>query len=69
MVVTKNGACRSLVANLAAANHFTKAHIELPENKQLIDNAKFYYISVRYSYSIVLCTVFINFKMSRNAIE
>jgi len=45
VVVTKAGTCRSLVANLSAANSFTKSHIDVPENRALIDNAKFYYIS------------------------
>jgi len=45
VVVTEGGKCRSLVANLAAANHFTKSHIEVPENKEIIANAKTIYIS------------------------
>ncbi|KAK3853436.1 hypothetical protein Pcinc_031615 [Petrolisthes cinctipes] len=45
VVVTKNGKCRSLVANLAAANHFTKSHLEIPENRALLEKAKYYYIS------------------------
>jgi len=45
VVVTKNGMCRSLVANLAAANHFTKSHLEIPENKAIMEKAKYYYIS------------------------
>ncbi|CAH1136160.1 unnamed protein product [Ceutorhynchus assimilis] len=36
---------RSLCANLGAANCFTIDHIRKPENKKLVDNAKFYYIS------------------------
>ncbi|XP_026826977.1 adenosine kinase 2 isoform X3 [Ooceraea biroi] len=36
---------RSLCANLAAANCFSPSHIENPENKQLIDIAKYIYIS------------------------
>lgn len=36
---------RSLVANLAAANCFTIDHINLPENKQLVEAAEFFYIS------------------------
>lgn len=35
---------RSLVANLAAANNFKKSHIELSENKQIIENAKYIYV-------------------------
>ncbi|XP_042210242.1 adenosine kinase 2-like isoform X1 [Homarus americanus] len=45
VVVTKNGMCRSLVANLAAANHFTKSHLNITENMSLLEAAKFYYIS------------------------
>ncbi|XP_033209458.1 adenosine kinase 2-like isoform X1 [Belonocnema kinseyi] len=36
---------RSLCANLAAANHFSPSHIEDPENKKLIENAQFFYVS------------------------
>ncbi|XP_024884466.1 adenosine kinase 2 isoform X1 [Temnothorax curvispinosus] len=36
---------RSLCANLAAANCFSPSHIEKPENKHLIDIAKYIYIS------------------------
>ncbi|XP_055376946.1 uncharacterized protein LOC129609100 isoform X2 [Condylostylus longicornis] len=36
---------RSLCANLAAAIHFSIDHIQKPENKKLIDNAEYYYIS------------------------
>ncbi|KAL0105783.1 hypothetical protein PUN28_015890 [Cardiocondyla obscurior] len=36
---------RSLCANLAAANCFSPLHIEKPENKHLIDIAKYIYIS------------------------
>jgi len=45
VVVTNSGKCRSLVANLAAANHFTKSHIEKPENQEIINKANFIYIS------------------------
>lgn len=40
------GKDRSLCANLAAANCFSPSHIEKPENKQLIETAKYIYISV-----------------------
>jgi adenosine kinase len=46
VLVTNNGNDRSLCANLAAANCFTIDHIHKPENKQYIENAKFFYISV-----------------------
>jgi len=36
---------RSLVADLAAANTITVAHIETPENVALIEKAKFFYVS------------------------
>ncbi|KAF5306277.1 hypothetical protein FQA39_LY08975 [Lamprigera yunnana] len=36
---------RSLCADLSAANHFTKDHIELPENRKFIEDAEYYYIS------------------------
>ena len=46
VVITKGGKCRSLVANLAAANCFTKSHIEISENKAIIEKSKIFYISV-----------------------
>jgi len=45
VVITNGGKCRSLVANLAAANHFTKDHIDIPENKSILEKAKTIYIS------------------------
>lgn len=36
---------RSLVAYLAAANKFTKDHLDTPENKELVQKAHFYYMS------------------------
>lgn len=45
VLITKKGTQRSLCANLAAANCFTTEHIHKAENKQLIQNAKFYYVS------------------------
>jgi len=36
---------RSLCAHLAAANLFTKAHLDVPENWKLITNAQYYYIT------------------------
>lgn len=35
---------RSLVTDLAAANHFTPDHLKKPENWEYIEKAKFYYI-------------------------
>lgn len=42
------GTHRSLCANLAAANCFTIDHIRKAENKKLIENARFYYVSVSF---------------------
>lgn len=42
------GTHRSLCANLAAANLFTLDHLQKPENKNLIEKAEFFYISVIY---------------------
>lgn len=39
------GTHRSLCANLAAANLFTKDHLATPDNKKLLENAEYYYIS------------------------
>lgn len=41
---------RSLCANLAAANHFTIEHLQKAENKKLLDNAEYYYISVSFKF-------------------
>lgn len=38
--------CRSLVANLAAANHYKKEHLE--ENWKTVEKADIFYISVCY---------------------
>ncbi|KAK9505047.1 hypothetical protein O3M35_009197 [Rhynocoris fuscipes] len=45
VLVTNNGACRSLCANLAAAECFTVSHIEEPHVHKLIHQAEFYYTS------------------------
>ena len=39
-----NGPHRSLVTDLAAANHFKVDHLEKPENWAIVENAKYYYI-------------------------
>lgn len=36
---------RSLCANLAAANTFTVDHINKPENRKILDNAKYFYVT------------------------
>lgn len=41
------GKHRSLCADLSAANCFTIDHIQKAENRKLIENAQFYYISVK----------------------
>lgn len=43
--VLVTGHHRSLCAYLAAANHFTIDHIELPENRKYIEHAEYFYIS------------------------
>jgi len=45
VLVTDNGKNRSLVAYLAAANCFSKDHIDKEENWALVEKAGFYYIS------------------------
>ena len=60
VVVTKNGTCRSLVANLAAANHFTKSHIDVPENRALLEKAEYYYISVSICFTYFYSTLYNN---------
>ncbi|KAK6202828.1 Ribokinase-like protein [Scheffersomyces amazonensis] len=39
-----NGPHRSLVTDLAAANHFKASHLDLPENWKLVEGASHYYI-------------------------
>jgi len=46
--VTNNGKDRSLCANLSAAQTFTEDHLNVPENKAIIENAKFYLVTVRF---------------------
>lgn len=43
--VLVTGKHRSLIADLAAANHFSEEHIELADNASIVSNADFYYIS------------------------
>jgi hypothetical protein len=38
--------CRSLVANLGAANYFTIEHLNNPKNIQFIEQAKIFYCAV-----------------------
>lgn len=44
---------RSLIAYLAAANLFTKDHLEVPENKALMQKARYYYISVSHGWDFL----------------
>lgn len=48
VLITNNGTQRSLCANLAAANHFTADHLKLPENKKIVQNIEFVYVSVSF---------------------
>lgn len=45
VVITDKGKNRSLCANLAAANCFSKAHLDDAENWNLVTKARYYYIS------------------------
>ena len=45
VVITDQGANRSLCANLSAANHFSKTHLDNTANQSLIENAKYFYIT------------------------
>lgn len=46
MLLTKNGAERTLVANLSAANHFTTDHLLKPDNERRLSEADIIYIAV-----------------------
>lgn len=43
--VCLTGTNRSLVAYLAAANHFNKEHLAIPENRQLMEKAHYFYMA------------------------
>jgi len=43
--VLLTGENRSLVAYLAAANHFSKDHLDKPENRALLEKAQYFYMS------------------------
>ncbi|KAG8182286.1 hypothetical protein JTE90_029356 [Oedothorax gibbosus] len=45
VVITDQGAKRSLCANLSAANCFSREHLDSPFNQSIIKNAKFFYIT------------------------
>lgn len=55
--VLLTGNNRSLCANLAAANHFTIDHIRKPENRKLIEDALYYYVSVSKFFCYILRNV------------
>lgn len=42
---------RSLVAYLGAANHFSKDHIDKPENRELMEKAHYFYMAVSTDHS------------------
>lgn len=44
VLITNQGANRSLVANLAAANHFKRTHFDQDDVKNIIDKADYFYI-------------------------
>jgi len=44
VLITNQGANRSLVANLAAANHFKRTHFDQEDVKSIIDKADYFYI-------------------------
>ncbi|XP_065212777.1 uncharacterized protein LOC135840267 isoform X2 [Planococcus citri] len=45
VIISKDGKSRSIVANLSASQMFTIKHIETPENKKVIENAQYFYIT------------------------
>lgn len=49
VLITNNGTQRSLCANLAAANHFTIDHIQLPKNRKIVEAVDLVYVSVSQS--------------------
>ncbi|KAH3862597.1 hypothetical protein DPMN_025566 [Dreissena polymorpha] len=50
--VILTGNDRSLCANLAAANHFTEDHLDVPENWALVEKAQYFYCS---SFPLTVC--------------
>jgi len=44
VLITEEGKHRSLVANLAAANHFTKTHLDDKEIWKIVEDADYFYI-------------------------
>ena len=46
VLITENGANRSLVANLAAANHFKRTHFDNEDVMGVVKKADYFYIGV-----------------------
>lgn len=46
VIVTNGGKDRSLCSNLSASWNLTDDHLEVPENQKIIQNAKFYLVTV-----------------------
>ncbi|XP_022180635.1 adenosine kinase-like [Myzus persicae] len=51
VIVTNNGKDRSLCANLCASRNFSDDHLEVPENKKIVENAKVYLVTGFFSVS------------------
>ncbi|XP_025205781.1 adenosine kinase-like [Melanaphis sacchari] len=45
VIITNGGKDRSLCANLSASRCYTDDHLELPENKEILENAQFYLVT------------------------
>jgi len=56
---------RSLCAHLAAANHFTESHLNVPENWNLVTKAQYYYIT---GFHLTVCPPAI-MKVAKHAFE
>ena len=46
VLITEGGANRSLVANLAAANHFKRTHFDNSDVMDVVKKADYFYIGV-----------------------
>jgi pfkB family carbohydrate kinase. len=46
VIITNKGADRSLVANLAAANHFKRTHFDSEGVMDIVNKADYFYIGV-----------------------
>ncbi|KAF0771454.1 adenosine kinase-like [Aphis craccivora] len=45
VIITNGGKDRSLCANLSASRNYTDDQLEIPENKTIVENAKFYLVT------------------------